>query len=171
MILDALWEALYPALKEGEWVPDESAYELLQQKLSRLSLILPAGNAASPKGAEVTGKKFRLMPNKLGYDACEFDFSGGRSARLNFFRGGERSDLRFGMNEWIVAEDPFMGIRAANAGTWVDEKTCIVRIQHFHPLQMFMLTCRFAEDNLLVIQVVPVGEHRKDVACYLNGSC
>ncbi len=171
MILDALWEAVYPALREVEPAPDARAYEALQRRLDRLSLVLPEGRAVSPVMPEIAGKRWRLEPNRLAYETCGFDFDDARRARICFFRDGVRSEMAFGLNRWETDSEPFMGLRSANAGTWVDERTCVVHIQLLDRLQMFMLTCRFERDAPLVMHIMPAGAHRKETeACCLNGS-
>jgi len=171
MILDALWEALYPAMAgqkpAGVGAEDRIA---LRRKLDELSLIIPKGRAASSIVPRISGRRWLLAPNPPGFDACEFDWSGGNAPQLRFYSGASRADVRFGLNCWLIGREPFSGSQSANAGTWVDERTCVIHIQLLDALQMFMLTCSFTDDGLLVIRVTPAGAVFKHAPAYsLNG--
>ncbi len=155
MILDSLWETIYPALKEEPLKSDPITYSEIEKRLDGLTLILPEGHAHSPTEERVSGKRFNFEKNHLNYGECEFIFEGNNS-RLSFFRGNEKFDLCFGLNHWIISSDPFFGHESANAATWVDEKTCIIYIELFDTLQMFRLYCHF-EDGSLVIQFQAIG--------------
>lgn len=155
LILDSLWENIYPAINDNQLNEDTAAYNELKERLENLSLVLPQGEVQSYTAEMVTKQIFKLDENILGYDACEFTFTDGIS-KLSLYNGDEKVDLNFGMNKWIEGEDPFFGLKSTSAATWVDPRTCVLNIQIFEELQMFILTCRF-EENYVVVQVQPVG--------------
>lgn len=169
MLLDSMWETLYPAMAEEMPEKDELACGQLKQRLDTLALVLPEGKNQSPTALRVSGQRFVLEKNPLEYDACEFTFEG-PSSRLRFYKGEDSVDICFGMNQWTLGNEPFFGHRSASAATWVDEKTCVVNTQLFDHLQMFILTCRF-EEGYLVIHIQPVGVlNTEKMECHLNGS-
>jgi len=168
LILDSLWETLYPAMSEGTCPNDNAAYEKMRYELDNLALILPEGKSYSYVADRVSGRHYRLDENKLEYDACEFVFGEDKS-KLRLIKNGSVCEIDFGMGRWIMGSEPFLGYKSANAGIWVDENTCIIHMQIFDCLQMFILTCRF-EEGCLVIQIQPAGAEKADgFQCYLNG--
>lgn len=170
MILDSLWETLYPAIADEPIEENDFVYKEMKHRLDSLTLMMPEGRNISPNAQKVSGKRFQLEENHLGYDACEFVFHDEHSM-LSFYKGGDRLNVKFGMNQWILGSEPFLGLQSASAATWVDDQTCIVHIHILDDVQMFILTCRFEED-FLVIQIQPAGAlNTEKLKCYFNARC
>lgn len=167
-IIDSFWETLYPEIKPEVLEKDDIAFCELQQRLEKLDSIIAEGEKQSSVCRSVSEKKYKLDDNNFKYQSCEFIFSD-MNSRLSFYKDNERYDLNFGMNEWIFGKNPFLGVDCASAAAWVDDKTCIIHSHIFKVTQMFVLTCRF-EENMVVVQVQPVGEMKADkIAGYFNG--
>jgi CubicO group peptidase (beta-lactamase class C family) len=168
MILDSFWENIYPVISNTALAEDKTTYSELIERLNKLTLVLPEGEGHSYTADMLKGRTINLDENSLGYNACEFTFAGDFS-KLTLCKGETKVSLNFGMNKWIEDSEPFFGLKCTSAATWVDEKTIILNIQLFEELQMFILTCRFDEDYM-VIQVQPVGVLKTEqLEVYLNG--
>jgi CubicO group peptidase (beta-lactamase class C family) len=174
MILDSFWEALYPALRDEPLEHAPAEYERLKTRLDRLTLQLPAGDTRSPFQEMISGRRFRIDPNPLRFEACEFLWDR-EASTLRFYAQAadankEEYTLRFGLQSWITDTEPLFGERAAAAGTWADDQTLIIHCQLLHHMQMYMLVCRLQEEHL-VIQIVSVGtmENNDRMECFLNG--
>jgi CubicO group peptidase (beta-lactamase class C family) len=169
MIMESFWENIYPALLDESLEEDLASYNELKKRLKELSLVLPKGKNESNTAKRVSGKRFNLEENTLGYHSLEFIFEG-EDSKLRFSKEDTFIELKFGMNKWIEGTEPFMNFKSASAATWVDEKTCVLHTQIFDELQMFILTCGFKEDYM-VIQLQPVGVLKTEkFEIYLNGS-
>lgn len=173
MILDSLWDTLYPALREEagrpEPAPDpDPADPVLQERLAGLSLTLPAGESRSDAEADVSGRRYRLEPNRFGFDSCEFVFDGERSL-LRWFKNGRAEELRFGMNRWTVGDDPLFRLPAASAAAWADEKTCLIHTQSMAEMQLIQWTCRFEGESLTLHALSSGGRPPGDLDGSLNG--
>lgn len=155
LIMDSLWETIYPVLADKPLEDHPSEYEQLKQKLDTLTLLLPHGTSTAPTAQLVSGKRISLSSNYFGYEACEFTFAQDDS-KLCFYKDNEAYELRFGMKAWICSEEPLLGHPAASAATWVDEQTCIIHTQLTDLLQLFILTCQFEVESL-DIQIVSAG--------------
>ncbi|HZG85986.1 serine hydrolase [Paenibacillus sp.] len=155
LILDCFWANLYPSMPDGALAYDDANTALLEDKLSNLELVLPAGLPSSPLAARLQGRRFQLQDACLGADVCSFVF-GDTASKLLFGQGDDAAAVSCGMNTWIVAQEPFYGMSAACAAVWTDESTLIVNIQLLEEQHMFILTCRFLEERF-VLQIKPVG--------------
>lgn len=168
MIMESFWDNIYPALFDGAVDEETASYNELKERLESLSLVLPKGENESSTAKRINGKKFNLEKNTLGYDSCEFIFEE-KVSKLRFSKGDTDIELYFGMNKWIEGIDPFLNLKCASSGVWVDEKTCIIHSQIFDELQMFILVCHFKE-YYMTIQLQPVGVLKTEkLETYLNG--
>ncbi|WP_248927083.1 serine hydrolase domain-containing protein [Paenibacillus hamazuiensis] len=168
LILDCLWEALYPALSDRP--PQDAALEeRVAQRLEKLTLILPAGTPESAASRRLAGgARYALAENPFGFEACEFVFAAEGEGEVRFHGGAGQADIRFGLNRWVTG-DSFKGSPYAGGATWVDDRTLVLQIQLLSRLQMYTVTCRF-DDEEVVIHYLPAGaEEKEDASCYLNG--
>lgn len=154
-ILNAFWETIYPALAEGPLVENPDEHAALKDRLAHLALYLPEGEIHSPVAAKISGKRFVLDENQLGYESCELHWDP-EVSKISVVQGGEKAELHFGMGKWIQGTDPFFGLDSAIAGIWVDEKTCIIYTHILDSVHQFQWTLRFEEDTL-TIQMMTVG--------------
>lgn len=171
-LLDCLWSTLYPAMAE-EGAPvakDPAAAARLAERLGRLTLHMPEGSGqrTPPAGLQaLSGQRWRLDPNRYGFEACEFHWDGTPPA-LRFIQGAEEKELRFGWKEWAPGTDPFLGQDCIGAAVWTDERTLVITAHLLYPLQMFVLHCRFL-DGRISIHTVPAGAAMNDHEGGLNG--
>jgi hypothetical protein len=198
VILDCMWEALYPAM-DGEGTGNDSLAAMasgilpgrgtadqsmastasdgsgLSERLSGLELSLPPGQPDSAMAAAVNGRSYRLEPNRHGFTGCRFDFAG-EASTLRLTRGegagGEAAELPFGLHHWVTGTDQLFsgGEAICTSGTWVDGHTLLIHMHLLDRLQMVMFICHFEEDTM-AIQLVMPGVHFKDeLECDLIGT-
>ena len=169
-ILDTFWETIYPDMEDTTSLGEnEPASMELKEKLSTLMLLLPEGIEITKNARELSGKKYILDKNRLNFDYCEFEFSENTS-KLCFTKIEKTFNMYFTFNDYFVAEDPVLGRKAANGGVWVDEKTLVIISQLFDIMEMFIITCHFDAETV-VIQIQPGGElNGENLGCYLNGT-
>ncbi len=199
VILDCMWEALYPAM-DGEGTGNDSLAAMasgilpergtadesmastasdgsgLSEQLAGLQLSLPPGQPDSVMAAAVNGRFYRLEPNRHGFTGCRFDFAG-EASTLRLTRGegagGEAAaEVPFGLHHWVTGKDQlFSGTEACcTSGTWVDAHTLLIHMHLLDRLQMVMFICHFEEDTM-AIQLVMPGVHFKDeLECDLIGT-
>ncbi len=166
VILDSMWEALYPAM-DGEGAGAATAAGSgLAERLAGLELSLPPGQPDSAMAAAVNGRFYRLEPNRHGFTGCRFQFAG-EASTLRLTRGeganGEAAELAFGLHHWVSARDSLFSSDEAccASGTWVDGHTLLIHMHLLDKLQMVMFICHFEEDTM-AIQLVMPGVHFKD---------
>lgn len=173
MIMDCLWEALYPAMLDEEAAVDEAEQDQLAGRLSSLKLALPVGSPAAAIAEHVSGRCYQLTGNPFGFAACRFRFAGEQSA-LTFTRAKDSSQaaVPFGMEQWVTSERDqlLMGIPCGGAATWTDEHTCVIHVHLLDLAQMYMLICHFTGDTAVIKLVTAGTELKEDVECYLIGS-
>lgn len=167
LILDSFWENIYPYVYDNRIERDEQSYNILQSKLKDLSLILPKGEKYSEVQNEFSNKIIQLEDNPYGFNSVQFNFSK-QQCTIHFHKENESAEINFGMRDWIKAKEPFRGFECVAAATWVDAKTLVINVQTYIEVQMFILTCRFEED-FIVIHILPAGGMKTDdVEGYIN---
>lgn len=156
-ILDCVWTHLVSSMQQSCSL-DDAGFQRMQQRLSALKLHLPEGSSISSTDVQVSGQQYRLTANEPGWTGCHFTFSE-QSCELIFFDETSHSKVIGSMNDWHIGPDPFFGLLSACAAVWADPSTCLIHIQLLEQQQMFILTCRFARDGL-VLQIKPAGALR-----------
>ncbi len=184
-ILDCLWEALYPAMKETAsdaaglangvslaGASGSAADGELAKRLASLQLSLPPGQAHSGTEAEVNSRTYRLQDNRYGFTACRFEFAD-QTSILSFTRapGAEEVILDFGIHHWVTGTDRvFSGTESCcSAATWVDGQTCIIHMHLLDTVQMVMLICHFEADTMMIQIVMPGIYFNEEMECDLIG--
>ncbi|WP_159881092.1 serine hydrolase domain-containing protein [Paenibacillus puerhi] len=172
-ILECFWSTIHAGLiqrTDRPYSPEPQAAEELSKRLASLSLFMPAGKPDSPLSRGIAGRRWELHPNRSGYEACEFVLEGERTGLL-LQKGSDRTELRFGLGAWTQGMEPFMGLGALSYGAavWTDERTLVVTVHVFDPLQLFTLTCRFLEGDSLSIQLIAAGAQMNDHEEHLTG--
>ena len=153
-ILDSVWTHLVPSM--SAFCPlDDADYQRMQQRLSALKLHLPKGSSSSTAATEVSGQQYRLSANEPGWMYCRFTFSE-QQCELIFVHETGHARVICSMNAWHIGPDPFYGLTSACGAVWADSSTCLIHIQLLEVQQMFILTCRFDRDGL-VLQIKPAG--------------
>ncbi|WP_259445301.1 hypothetical protein [Paenibacillus lautus] len=123
-----------------------------------MKLHLPEGSSISSTAVQVSGQQYRLTANEPGWAGCHFTFSE-QSCELTFIHETGRPKVVCSMNDWHIGPDPFFGLPSACGAVWADPSTCLIHIQLLEQQQMFILTCRFDRDGL-VLQIKPAGALR-----------
>lgn len=153
-ILDGVWTHLVSSMQEPCPL-DDAGYDRMQQRLSALKLHLPEGSSISSTAVQVSGKQYRLTANEPGWTECHFTFRE-QSCELILVHEIGHSEVICSMNDWYIGPDPFFGLPSACGAVWADPSTCLIHIQLLEQQQMFILTCRFDRDGL-VLQIKPTG--------------
>jgi hypothetical protein len=167
MVLDSFWENIYPYIYEETIAQDTESYGQLETMLDKLTLTLPIGKACSMIEKSISDKTIELEENQYGYKNLKFVFDQDYS-KLEFEKENKVYAIHFGMRKWIKGEEPFRGFECVAAGTWVDNKTLVIHIQTYIEVQMFILTCRFEKD-CIVIHILPAGGMKtEDIEGYIN---
>jgi CubicO group peptidase (beta-lactamase class C family) len=96
-VLKAVWEILLPALGEP-CGSDPDAARQLSARLAGLSLPTPAGDAAVPMAAQVSGRTYRLGENAFGATGISFRF--GEDGAVSFRTKSGGFTLPVGHGSW-----------------------------------------------------------------------
>jgi hypothetical protein len=168
LILDCLWEALYPAMKDEV----SSGNAAVRERLASLQLILPSGEPHSVTADQVHNRIYRLSANRYGYTTCRFSFAGVASALYLGRSDGEEAVQEFGMHHWVTGTDQlFSGTQlSGSAATWTDEKTCVIHMHLLDTLQMVMMICHFEGDTMVMQIVMPGVYFKEEMECDLIGT-
>jgi CubicO group peptidase (beta-lactamase class C family) len=172
-ILDQVWKHILPGIQK-EGVAAKSTVPL-KQKLASLALPLPAGQAASPMIAKVTGKSYQIADNALNIKRVSLAFqSGACVCTLHDDQGEHR--VVCGLGNWKEGESDLSTVplklvptsvpketktKVAGSGAWSDENTFTMTWRFIETAHYENVTCRFDGDNLQV-------EFRKSLAVLSN---
>lgn len=170
LILDCLWEALYPAIGEERSMYDDEEGADSVDCLQSLKLGLPAGRPDSGIAPAVSARSYALADNPHRIAACRFQFKKENSFIKLHYKDGNIKTLPFGMEEWVrCPSDPLIDGPCGARAVWVDEKTCIIHAHLLEMVQMYMLICCFEEEEL-VVQLVTAGTvFKEELECHFLG--
>ncbi|MDD3242665.1 MAG: serine hydrolase [Eubacteriales bacterium] len=159
--LSALWDTIFPALREEALPEDAQAQAHLQALEEGLTLMAEQGASASPLTLRVQGRRYAFAPNAMGMQWARFDFetTGGT---LTYANGTGEHEIRFGYGknvEQMFSETSFYAMdigHAANrpfhayaSGAWKDDAalhiTLYIADVCFGTMQM---SCVFQDDTL-----------------------
>jgi CubicO group peptidase (beta-lactamase class C family) len=172
-----VYNSLFPALADNPLPENKTACDTLQGMLALPHPLAP-GAAASHKAAGVSGKTFKLVPNKAGWKTVRFDFAGdtGKIAFTN--RRGEK-ELPFGMKRavpvkfpdapnprgWVAGGLDFDTFISAG---WIDDRTLAVYAYGTGSGYM-QINAVFMEDGRITICIKPLEGYRGDYGGYMYG--
>ena len=139
-VVEALKYRIVDPLAAGDASPDPEGEKELAERVSSLSLALPAGKAASPLAKEIAGKNYRLNRNPMGITSFSLDLGEKEGVFRYETLRGPRS-LPFGIGRYVLSEFPektYSGIRigspagrgyrTAAAGVWTEEHKLALRV-------------------------------------------
>ncbi|HUA39750.1 MAG TPA: serine hydrolase [Candidatus Sulfopaludibacter sp.] len=162
-IMNLVWDRLLPAMKTSALSADAESDQKLEHALAGLTLHQPQGAATSPLAAQVSGKSYLFPTNDQNIDAVKFDFNGPEATLVVRSLGQEyrvacgsgvwekgRTAFNAGASSWIVApvEQP-----VAASGAWTADDTYAVKLAYYKTPLAVTLTCRFAGDRVLLLNV------------------
>ena len=99
-IFESFWHHIVERVEEEQLPMEDEAYKALQQKLEKLSCILPEGVASSPMAEEINGVTYQLNPNHMCIKTVRFELNGNKGVLYyNTDRGAKQLDFAFGQYE------------------------------------------------------------------------
>lgn len=163
-VLNLVWDRLLPAMGPAPLVADPAEQAALQERLSGLKIDPPAGAAASPLAAQVSGRAYRVEENQMGIQSVSLDFSGGgcilhvEGAAQNEVTGAFQRGMivgshqvSCGMGAWQEGETNLFGSyypQCLASAVWTADGTCALTIRMVRTPFYYTITCKFAGDRL-----------------------
>ncbi len=144
------------ASSKGPLPPNPQAARALDRLLDELER--PLAQAVGPMpgmATKVSGKKYALEPNKLGMQAFVLSFKNGRECMMQVTLGKQTLDFPVGLdgNFRIVDTGMSMGnnseqSRVAAKGSWVDDKTFVVKFHILGDVVTSTFSMMFTDDKV-----------------------
>lgn len=163
-VLNLVWEHLLPALGSEPLPEDAAQAGRLADRLASLRMAPVAGQATSPRAAEIAGRSFAVAPNDDGIASLTFDFSGpdatiairsesGEQRIACAFGGWTRgeADIESAYRMYLGTQGPLPNEVAAS-GAWTAEDTYTAELWWYETPFRRTLTCRFSDDGVRVTQ-------------------
>ncbi len=165
-VMNLVWEKLLPAMQPTPLPADAESDQKLEHVLAGLTLHQPQGSATSATSAiaaQVSGKTYQFPTNAQNIDAVTLEFKGpdmtlvvrslGQEYRIACGSGvwkKERTAFVAGADSWVAApvEQPI-----ATSGAWTADDTYTVKLAYYETPLALTLTCRFAGDRVLLLNV------------------
>lgn len=149
-VLNAAWETLLPGLASRPLPENPPAVAALRERLARVEIEEPMGDATSPIEARVAGRSYRLDDNPLGWRSVRLQRSGESVAlRLETSEGEET--IPCGMAGWQPSQlklDMPMVLPVAATARWSDPDTLDAAIIYLNPGATRRLALHFDGDTL-----------------------
>jgi CubicO group peptidase (beta-lactamase class C family) len=148
-ILNAAWEHLLPGILPAA-PPSGPAAKKLSERLARLALPVPQGQATSARAAQISGKTFRFTPNDLKLQSLTLTVQGDRChVALQSESGAQQFEYGFG--KWIKGEASLEGTpskRVTGRGAWTAEETFTGTLCFYETPFTQTATCTFTPEQV-----------------------
>jgi CubicO group peptidase (beta-lactamase class C family) len=152
-VLDLIWTHLLPACNPTPLPDDPATQTTLEQKLARLELPVPQGLQQPEALHAIDGRLYRCEPNDLQITAFSLDVHAA-GCTLLLHDADEAHRIAVGDEVWQPGMTTFMArgtaVPISAAGAWRDATTYVARIAFVETPFVGTLTCRFADDRLLL---------------------
>jgi len=163
VLMNLVWDKLLPAMEPTPLPANPEADQELKRALAGLTLHLPQGAATTAIAAQVSGKNYLFPTNAQNIERVAFDFKGPEAKLIVRSRGQvhvigcgagswEKAQTAFvaGAEEWVAApvEQP-----VAASGAWTADDTYTVKLAYYETPLAVTLTCRFAGNRVLLLNV------------------
>jgi hypothetical protein len=161
--INLVWEHVLPAIHQNK-LPVSKSAEKLKQKLSSLSLPVPAKTTSS-LAAGISGKAFLIEPNEKKIQSISFTFHND-ICDVNMQTDTANYNLAFGSGMWQSGETTnrgpslvagakasFVGLpplKINGAYSWKDENTLVLTLRYIESPHTEKFTCGFDETNLSI---------------------
>ncbi len=163
-ILNQVWNHILPAVQGKELSKTPKAtQQQLKQQLAGLSFMPPTGQA-SPRQAEISGKKYDVASNSTGIKSVSLTFRPNEARFTMIDEKGPR-DILCGLSEWRLGQTTLSviplklvptgvpgetTIPVAATGTWTDANTFSMIWRFIETAHYETVTCRFSDDGVQV---------------------
>jgi len=164
-VMNLIWDKLLPAMQATPLPANPEADQELNRTLAGLTLHQPQGATTTAIAAQASGKTYFFPTNAQNIDAVTFDFKGPDTTLVVRSLGQEyhiacgsgawkkgRTAFVAGAEEWVAApvEQP-----VAASGAWTADDTYTLKLAYYETPLAITLTCRFAGDQVLLLNVEP----------------
>jgi CubicO group peptidase (beta-lactamase class C family) len=162
-IMNLVWDKLLPAMQPAPLPANDEMDQKLGRTLAGLTLHQPQGAATSAIAAHVSGRTYLFPTNAQNIDAVTFEFKGsettlvirslGREHRIACGSGvWKKGRTAFVAGaDWRIAEPVEQPVAAS--GVWTADDTYTVKLAYYETPLAVTLTCRFAGDRVLLLNV------------------
>jgi CubicO group peptidase (beta-lactamase class C family) len=162
-VMNLVWDKLLPAMQPTPLPANTVSDQKLELALTGLTLHQPQGAAPSAIAAQVSGRTYLFPTNAQNIDAVNMEFkrkdatlvvrSLGQDYRIACGSGiwkKQRTAFNAGAEPWIAApvEQP-----VAASGAWTADDTYTVKLAYYETPLAITLTCRFAGDRVMLLNV------------------
>ncbi len=163
LILDSLWETVYPALSDNPLSEDSGMWGSLKEKC-RNAQVLGTDVKHSSWEKRLSGRRIVLDEGCNGIVEMEFRFRQDEGGLLLVNNQGEQV-IPFGISGFRKSADVFTGLDAFAKLKWTDENRCILQVELPDQVHRHEFHCAFLDDAVTV-QLKSVGGLRNSS---LNG--
>lgn len=163
--INLVWDYLIPAMHPEKLASNENMATALKQKLSSLTLPLPAKGTSSPLEAFISGKAFAFAANEQHHETVSFQFMRD-TCQLTLTTNGSSCVMTFGSGAWQTSEINRRGpsllspsrsnmpegspVKNAGAYQWINEYTLELTLRNIEAPQHETLICKFDQDGTSV---------------------
>jgi CubicO group peptidase (beta-lactamase class C family) len=160
-VLNLVWEKLLPGFHAGALPGDSDGVSRLRDRLATLRIRVAEGQATSPEGGRIAGKKFVFPANdqKLEWIALGPD-PAGKGTKLGLRVNGADRAVACGAGDWTRGRGSFgayVDEPAAASGAWTKDDTFLVKQVFTETPFVLTMTLRFAGNEVSCTQETNVG--------------
>ncbi len=164
-VLNAAWDNLLPAMQPAHSAQTSSDV-MLKQRIKKLSVPLPKGEASSPTAKQVSGKTYTFNENPPNLQSATFTFDKNGCTVILRDADGEHK-VTVGDSEWVKGSVPKNGHsvglgdhltgKIAARGAWTAADTYTMKVCFTETPYIRTIAYRFAGDQVTVTTKMNVG--------------
>ena len=184
-VLNAVWKHLLPALAPQPLPANPQASGQLRERLSALSLPVPQGKPASPRGPHIDRRVYAVADNALGITRASFVLRDGRG-RLSLESAAGDQGVEFGLGRWLAGDSTFSPVplhlvstladrrhTTSAAAAWTNDDTLVIDWRFTETAHGQRLTCAWEGEQVRIAferSVTQLNPATKDPRPVLVGS-
>lgn len=150
-VLDLIWQKLLPTLKEKPLPANAAGRKQLEEKLAGLSVRTQKGEASSPNGANISGRKFTFTENAQKIESISLELGTGGETTLVMKQNGAEQRVAIGHGSWKksrLAIGDFQSQPVAGSGAWTAPDTYTARLCLYEEPFILTINLKFVDDKL-----------------------
>ena len=157
---DELAGYLAQAVRSDGSIPENpQAVTRLKQTAATLKMPPPARAVVSPPAiaTQVSGRWYRLAPNKLGLEAMMFNIDG-KEMQLGIMIGGRRYMMPVGLDGvYRLSNQTPSQLPAGVRGSWTGEDTFVLEYDEIGRVNHFTFSIQFTNESIVISVDEPTG--------------
>jgi CubicO group peptidase (beta-lactamase class C family) len=149
-VLDHVWDTLLPAMGPAPLFEDPESQRMLALKLENLAFHAPQGEGEPPIQAAISGQRYVIEANPMGFESVSFDFSDG-GCLFKLKDGTCEEQAACGLGAWRSGTSSLFNHRPAKvmaSGVWTAGDTFTMTLRFYETPFCITVKAQFQDSRV-----------------------